>query len=736
MDFRLQARGGTEAYSHYFAGMDKTMRQKVALVASFFPTKGRIADMGSGSGSGSYDLASLYPNLSVIGVDLDPNTVKYAAEQYRRPNLVFEIGDIAEQNYPAESFDGILNSSVLHHVTTFSGYSRARLTPLLDAQTAMLREGGILVIRDFVAPEDSPDIFLDLPADPLTRPHPGAAGELARMSPAQLFEKFIVDFRTERYAKGGGPFAKLDALAEGGIRYRTDLRTAVEFVLHKDYRENWDLEIREEYTYFSKSEFEAEFERRGLRIVLSRYLYNPWVIRHRFAGQFEMRSIENGLLPYPPTNYIIVGEKTSAGRRLFEKSSTAAANPQFLGMAHYKIGSKVYDLASRPGVTFDLLPWFRVGEEVEFLCRQGYPRPIINSHNRTPPLEGEMLSGYINEPIVAIGSESEDRLKSIVNTLRERAGISDAAVKRIAPALRYLPTPGGVGEMVESYAVEIEPVQTAAAEFKSGFSTPGRIRALQATHTLRSAQVGGMFDARLEINLYHLLLDQRLPLGPWIGAEVEPVESGYVPQASPFADILGPPADVPERCDNAAGYLQIWQGHFAEQLAGREQSRTVTLEYVTPGTSSTNTAAIVIFAFSGHVPLIAIEQYEIPAAALFGSSRTLPTVPAFRLPRDIGSTPAAAKFIMAEIESKYGITCTEPTPLGGSYFPSAGVTPESVTPFFAQAISQRPAEGQLKWVELQELTAGRTKILDGHLLVGILRFAHALQGTAGFTSRA
>ena len=56
-----QLRGDREAYDRYLAGMDASMRQKVALTAAHLLCTGRVADMGMGSGSGSHALAALYP---------------------------------------------------------------------------------------------------------------------------------------------------------------------------------------------------------------------------------------------------------------------------------------------------------------------------------------------------------------------------------------------------------------------------------------------------------------------------------------------------------------------------------------------------------------------------------------------------------------------------------------------------------------------------------------------------
>src|SRR6185369_11610603 len=65
-------------------------------------------------------------------------------------------------------------------------------------------------------------------------------------------------------------------------------------------------------------------------------------------------------------------------------------------------------------------------------------------------------------------------------------------------------------------------------ESGSGFSTSGHVRAIETTQILRAAQVGGLTDARLEVNCYHLLQTLRRSAGPWIG---DPIELGT---AQPF----------------------------------------------------------------------------------------------------------------------------------------------------------------------------------------------------------
>ena len=142
-----QDRGNLSAYEEYFAGMDASMQQKIALTTAHFPSRGRIADMGSGSGSGTFDLARLYHDLELIGVDINPVTVEYSQNHYQAENLSFAVGDIAENVFPENSLEGILDSSVLHHVTSFNNFDIAQIDKTISNQVAQLKSCGVLVIR-------------------------------------------------------------------------------------------------------------------------------------------------------------------------------------------------------------------------------------------------------------------------------------------------------------------------------------------------------------------------------------------------------------------------------------------------------------------------------------------------------------------------------------------------------------------------------------------------------------
>src|SRR5262245_42360650 len=183
--YRSQDRGGADAYASYYAGMDATMRQKLAFVGAHFllDPGARIADMGCGSGSGTYQLALLNPQIRVIGVDINPEAVRIASEKYTLPNLSFVVGDVADPLFADDPLDGVLSSSTLHHVYTFNDYGRAAVRRAMASHMRCLREGGVFVLRDVVRPAAA-SVLLELS----DAPSGGAA--IADLSDGDLLQRF------------------------------------------------------------------------------------------------------------------------------------------------------------------------------------------------------------------------------------------------------------------------------------------------------------------------------------------------------------------------------------------------------------------------------------------------------------------------------------------------------------------------------------------------------------------
>ncbi len=730
--YEAQHRGTGDAYERYLKGMDQSMRQKVALTAAHLLGEGRVADMGMGSGSGTLALASLYPRVQVIGVDVNPEMVVRAQERHVLPNLSFTEGDIATQVFESGSLDGVFDSSVLHHVTSFNGYDHDAAARALSVQAEQLSVGGSLVVRDFVAPT-SRMILLDLPDDdaaPGSKNAEGVQSDPRNCSTAALFLRFAGEFRKLADAPGFEfqEQAASPSLRQGWRRFKLDARLAAEFILRKDYRADWESEVLEEYTYFTQERFESEFARLGLRLLASFPIHNPWIVKNRFEGKCALWSTDGARLPFPATNHLIVGEKVPEGEGV-AISAVAPAEPT--GFLHWhRFGlpdGGVRELVRRPGTTLDVVPWFSVGGALYVLARKSHPRPVMQAVECADTLDGAAPIGYVTEPIVVVQSDAPIGL-TVERALKAVADIAPEDVRRLEEVATYYPSPGGIVEEVRAVHVEIPPSYVQGeVENSSGFSSGGRVRAIDAHQLLRAAQVGALPDVRLELNVYELFRRTEQPVGAWIGSEIKILETTGTLKVRQFSDLQA----APRRCfvplDHAEPrFLELKGAMFAELGADGTRLHAHPREYVVPRELSINTIACALLRRVKGQVLIGLDDDDLAAAQCFTGSSALWVTPAFRLPRAVKEVGAAIDWTRECLAENYGVRASDFVQLGGKYFPSPGVTPEAVHLFAVPVIEESQAVRQLQWFSLDDLTASIDLVRDGHLRIAVNRSAHSL----------
>jgi len=748
--YQAQARGSTDAYAAYYAGMDRSMQQKVALTTAYFPVHGVLADMGCGSGSGSFDLACLHQDLVVIGVDVAPESVDHARAHYQRPNLQYRLGDIADPLFPPESLDGILNSSVFHHLTSFNGFALNEVRRALDNQTAALKPGGVLIIRDFVIPRGASEVLLDLPARDGARSDLGSSP--SDLSTAALFERFAAEWRSSQNLDRSVPYRRIGSLRPGWVRYQLSHRAACEFVLRKDYRQHWEAECREEYTYFSQAEFEAELRQRELRLLLSVELRNPWIVENRFRGRFFLYDLDERPLPFPPTNYIIVGEKVRRGagvsfavRTAGAPSSASQKQPAFLRLSvyqHQETG-RCIELVERPNPVVDLIPWFRADGRVFVIGKQGFPRPLVCAAWDSPNLDNAHVAGYLTEPLTAICPVPQNTPltpEMLQSLLAQRAGIPASSVRALEEGLQYFTSPGGLNERVTSYLIELMASGGEAGVWRrfpdetpnyTAFSSAGRVRPLLATQLLRAAQVGGLLDARLELNTYHLLRLLGEPLGPWIGAEIELREQGRAEGLLSEEDVprvLSPPprAVFVPRLQQESRFLEVRTAEILEMDTAGQLLASTTLEHASPRPTSTNTlSALPVLRVEGEV-FVGLELRDLPAVQAFTGRSRFATNPAWRLPRSVQDLDQVEPWLAQQLAMQFGGRLLRVWPLGGKYYPAPGATSEVVYPLAAEVDAQSVWHTALSFLPLRPLLRQRFLIEDGHLLIALWRLSHAV----------
>jgi SAM-dependent methyltransferase len=117
-------------------------------LASVFPTRGRVLDLGSGHGLLAFALSLGSNEREIIGIDHDPDRVRLAeaaASEFplgSRPG--FEVGDLKEKlsSFAPGSLTGIAMIDILHY------FDPASQEFLISQAMRVLAPGGILAVRE------------------------------------------------------------------------------------------------------------------------------------------------------------------------------------------------------------------------------------------------------------------------------------------------------------------------------------------------------------------------------------------------------------------------------------------------------------------------------------------------------------------------------------------------------------------------------------------------------------
>lgn len=710
-DYTSQDRGDEKNYSRYLASMDTVSVEKVASASVFFdPTPGNtIVDMGMASGASSNILAHLFPNLTIIGVDINPKMVEIASQTYRLPNLEFRIDDGEKlTSFGDKTINGFFNCSSIHHITSFNGYESYRAYSTLMRQVDLLKTGGIIVVRDFVKPPEM-EVILDL----------SNLAEKEKPSNAELLVEFSKTARSLASPNERGfPLKEARSPHISTRRFLLQYADAVEFIRRKDYYKDWNVELQEEYGYFTQKEFEDVFTSLGLRVIVSYPIYNPWIIRNRYKGTFTLYDKNLNDIGLPPTNYLIAGEKVNnQGKSIRIIRHLPEKDEPFLKYNSFKnINSqKIYDIVQRPNSVVDIIPYCNNNGRIEVIAKHGYPRPIVNVETDSPIIDQKHYCGYITEGLTA---SNEQPLGQI---LANRTNLKSEDILRIEKSLEYFTSPGGINEKVESFFVELKesPVERITAlKSYSGFTESGTIRKYDAIQLLKTAQTGALAEARLELNIYNLLKKLNIEFPQWRGEKIE-IEEMFIPQITTLNEILAKKESCFIPVTEAASYLQKHRVKFEEMEI--HDSANI-LEFVTPQKESCNTLVTLPVVKYNNTIYVGLEIRNLPVPQNYNGNSCIPVAPAVRLSKELKTYKDLENYIVELKIYGTGIKCF--SKLGEKFFPSVGITPEQVYPY---VVCLNEVNKELHWVSLIELYNNIEKIHDGHLLLSIIRLSQAIR---------
>lgn len=705
--YTTQDRGDKQSYQQYLEAMDAIAIEKVASASVFFEPKedNILVDVGMASGTSTAILAQLFPKLQIIGVDINPKMVEIAEQTYNFSNLSFREDDGEKlSTFKENTVSGFFNCSAIHHITSYNDYDNNRALNTLRRQVELLKENGVLVIRDFVKVEEQ-EVILEL----------STAEKDNRPNDAELFIQFSKTARSLAKERGF-PIEELDSLIPHTRRFQAFYTDVVEFIRRKDYYANWDIELQEEYGYFTQREFENVFKELGLRIILSTPIYNQWIIDKRYKDQFKIYNLQGEELGFPPTNYLIAGEKVKGAKELqLTRHLPQSENPYLIHSSYLNTKNKrVYDVVARPNSVTDIIPYYHTNNDLKVIAKHGYPRPLTTITTDSPVIDGKRYSGYIPEGI-AIATE-----KDIYEELEKRFGIASNAIKTNSPALRYYTSPGGINEKVTSVYLELNKVietNIPLSEGFTGFTDSGHLQEYDAMQLLNTAQTGALVEARLEVNIYNLFLKLDIPLPKWLGQKVTIKETENIVVTS-FKELLAIHYRDYQETNQSVNFLKTSRADFSE--IGINHNNAI-LEYVYPKKYSTNTLVTIPVYKYNNETYVGLEIRSLPIPQLFTDNSAILTVPALRLPKEIENFYNLENYIkQIQIGESNVINFSK---LGEKYFPSIGVTTEQVYPYI---VTLETPTDKLYWVNINELISNLDRIDDAHLLIALCRLKHSL----------
>lgn len=129
----------------YSWGRFKILRQRfLSEIGQYLPQTGQILDLGCGFGLFSLYFAKRYPDIQIIGIDLDPNrieTARRAAKVLSLKNVHYEVGDATTFEF-REQLDGAYMLDIVHHIPPHA------VPHLIKELFRLLKNGSRLILKD------------------------------------------------------------------------------------------------------------------------------------------------------------------------------------------------------------------------------------------------------------------------------------------------------------------------------------------------------------------------------------------------------------------------------------------------------------------------------------------------------------------------------------------------------------------------------------------------------------
>jgi SAM-dependent methyltransferase len=212
------------------------LRQLKGVVKHARP--GMLVEFGCGAGEVLQSLAEGFPTSLIVGVDVSERVLRAVRERHLE-NVLPVCSDATQKIFLNNSLDTALFVASLHEIYSFLGksYVMSSLRIAFD----VLKEGGVLIISDFLKPQ----------------PRWVRMG-FRNKETWERFRRFAKEFEPRKVK-----FEKL------GRAVKLDIADALEFIVK--YRspdeEDWKIEMKEVHFFFTMGDYKRALREVGFRII-------------------------------------------------------------------------------------------------------------------------------------------------------------------------------------------------------------------------------------------------------------------------------------------------------------------------------------------------------------------------------------------------------------------------------------------------------------------------------------
>jgi SAM-dependent methyltransferase len=714
----------------YFKEMDRSMPMKIGHLLGAFPRKGILWEPGTGSGGQAAGYAAFYPELLVVGTDLDYQSIRHAQSNYALGNLVYMHGDAMSPDFPSSFIDAVEDSSMGHHLVSYgksgSDFNEQNIEIYRRQVARVLKPGGYYAMRDFVAPDWPSTVRVYLSTEP------GQKSGYGALSKAELFEDFIKNFRSHDYPEGAEVVR--GQTSAGMQSFEAPGEFVANFMLRLQYTDNWEAEMREQYTYYTQQEHLDSLTRLDFRVDFAQPFHNPWIEANWWQPEtVHVQTLQGEVLDLPPTNLILYARKL----RDFEVKSLQVTRVEPVDMSNSWMklrrfknndSNSEYDLIAVPGLTKTFIPFETTRDGNFIFLNTDVERPALEYYRMLTQLDSTTYSGVNTEGFSKVFPDPNVSVQDAFAQVLEQKALTtfDEQSRRSVQfnkAAEFFPSPGTSDELVGTYFVDM------GDHGSSNVFAEGQAKRVEINQFIASANLGAIPDGRLQVAAYQLSIDQKWPIAAWFGETFEPVnQSVMAVDLSPsYATVVSKKdrriswreASV----DSEGGYLSF-EKVFYDRVLQSGKTEEQSFEFARPSKFSVNTVSALPYFVSGGELYVGFESYSLPSFQARGFDSVQAVVPAFRLPNKvqdrIGLRLETERRLVEQFQIKGSLKG-----LGEGYFSSPGQTPEKIFPYAIEVNALEVAQG-IRFVAWSDLKSELKSVKDLHTLVSIYRLVHAL----------